>query len=222
MRSGFHKELGTLQEDILKMGNLVHELIYKAVKSMVNKDVEMAREVIKADDIVDEMASRLEERCLSMIARQQPMAKDLRMIAGALHLAMDLERIADHAEGLANITIRLKDQAYIKPLIDIPRMGELAREMLKKALKAILRDDVANAWSLVEDEKVMDAIYKQIFRELLSIMMEDPRTITQATELLLAAGHLERIADHITNVGEMVLYIAEGRRVDLNKIARTS
>jgi phosphate transport system protein len=220
IRGGFNRELAQLQGEILKMGTLVEELIYKATKSMLNKDYQLAEEVIATDDVVDDMALEIEQKCLSLIALQQPMAKDLRVIGAALRLIIDLERIADHAESLAKVTIRLKDQEYIKPLIDIPRMGDLTREMLNKSLKSYVEEDTALSWSLMENEKIIDALYKQIFRELLAFMMEDPRTIGQATELLLAAGHLERIADHTTNVAEMVIYLVDGKRVDLNRMAR--
>jgi phosphate transport system protein len=161
----------------------------------------------------------IEQKCLSIIARQQPMAKDLRRIGMALRFVIDLERIADHAGDLSKITLQLRDQQYMKPLIDIPRMGDITREMLKKGLRAFTDEDTSIALSLVEDERIMDALYDQIFRELLSFMMVEPKTINQATELLLAAGHLERIADHITNLGEMVIYLVEGQRVDLNRMA---
>ena len=148
------------------------------------------------------------------------MAKDLRTIGSVLRIIVDLERIGDYAEGLAKITIKLKDQEYMKPLIDIPRMGEISREMLKKCTQAMLEEDPAMCWTLVEDEQVMDALYDQIFRELLAYMMADPKTINQATSLLLAAGHLERIGDHITNVGEMIIFAISGERVDINRMAR--
>lgn len=219
-RTGFRHDLEELQRELLKMGTLVEELIFKAVKSMVNKDAALAQEVIDTDDVVDRMALDIESKCLSLIALQQPMARDLRTIGLALRFIIDLERMGDHASGIAKITIRLKDQEYIKPLIDIPRMGDISREMLKKSLKSYLEEDASLSWALVEDERIMDALYKQIFRELLAFMMQDPRTIDQATSLLLAAGHLERIGDHITNLGEMVIYMLEGTRLDLNRIAR--
>jgi len=221
-RSGLNRELMQLQGELLRMGTLVEELIYKAVKSMVNKDPVLAQEVIDTDDVVDQMALEIEHKCLSVIALQQPMAKDLRSIGTALRTIIDLERIADHAEDISEITIRLKDQEYMKPLIDIPRMGDICRDMLKRSLKAYIDEDTALAWSLIEDEKIIDALYKQIFRELLAFMMEDPKTINQALSLLLAAGHLERIADHITNLGEMVVYMVDGNRVDFNRISRES
>ena len=219
-RDEFNKELTELKGDIVKMATLLEELIYKAVRSMVLKDAVLAQEVIESDDIVDRMTVDLEQRCLSLIALRQPLAKDLRMIGSVLRMIIDLERIGDYAEGLAKITIKLKDEAYMKPLIDIPRMGEISREMLRKCIQAWMDEDASSCWTLVENEQVMDALYDQIFRELLAYMMADPKTINQATSLLLAAGHLERIGDHITNVGEMIIYALEGQRVDINRMAR--
>ncbi|MGE5545214.1 MAG: phosphate signaling complex protein PhoU [Bacillota bacterium] len=221
-RSGLNRDLMSLQGELLRMGTLVEELIYKAVKSMLTKDQAMAQEVIDTDDVVDQMALEMEHKCLSVIALQQPMARDLRSIGTVLRVIVDLERIADHAEDIAEITISLMDQEYMKPLIDIPRMGDICRDMLKRSLKSYIEEDTALAWSLIEDEKIIDALYNQIFRELLAFMMEDPRTINQALSLLLAAGHLERIADHITNLGEMVVYMVDGNRVDFNRISRES
>lgn len=219
-RDEFNRELVQLKGDVVKMATLLEELVYKAVRSMVLKDVGLAEEVITSDDIVDKMTVDIEQRCLSLIALRQPMAKDLRTIGSVLRIIVDLERIGDYAEGLAKITIKLKDQEYMKPLIDIPRMGEISREMLKKCTQAMLEEDPVMCWTLVENEQVMDALYDQIFRELLAYMMADPKTINQATSLLLAAGHLERIGDHITNVGEMIIYALEGQRVDINRMAR--
>ncbi|ADI01156.1 MULTISPECIES: phosphate signaling complex protein PhoU [Syntrophothermus] len=219
-RDEFNRELVQLKGDVVKMATLLEELVYKAVRSMVLKDVGLAEEVITSDDIVDKMTVDIEQRCLSLIALRQPMAKDLRTIGSVLRIIVDLERIGDYAEGLAKITIKLKDQEYMKPLIDIPRMGEISREMLKKCTQAMLEEDPVMCWTLVEDEQVMDALYDQIFRELLAYMMADPKTINQATSLLLAAGHLERIGDHITNVGEMIIFAISGERVDINRMAR--
>lgn len=221
-RSGLNRDLIALQGELLKMGTLVEELIYKAVKSMLTKDRAMAQEVIEMDDVVDQIAMDMEHRCLSVIALQQPMARDLRSIGTVLRVIVDLERIADHAEDIAEITISLLDQEYMKPLIDIPRMGDICRDMLRRSLKSYIEEDTALAWTLIEDEKTIDALYNQIFRELMAFMIEDPRTINQALSLLLAAGHLERIADHVTNLGEMVVYMVEGIRVDFNRISRES
>lgn len=213
-------ELLKLKEEIMKMGRLLEEQIFKASKSLVDKDIEMAHEVIDRDDIIDAMALEIENKCLQLIALKQPMARDLRFIGTALRIIVDMERMADHAEDICEITIRIYDQKYIKPLIDIPRMSEIAEEMVRVALKAYVDGDVNLAMSLVEMERQSDNLYEQVYRDLLLYMMQDAHNIPQASDLLLVAGHLERIADHATNLGEMVVYNVEGRRLDINVLAR--
>lgn len=219
--SNLEQEIDVLKDDILKMGILVQEVIQKAVKSMVTKNIELAYEVKQQDDLVDEMELDIEQRCLTMLALKQPMAGDLRAVGTAFRVIVDLERISDHAEDLADITIRLKDDPYIKPLIDIPHMADICIRMLRDSLNAYVNGSTELAYSLVELEMQVDQLYDQVFRELLVFMMQDPRTITQAASLLLAAGHLERMADHVTNIGEMVIYMMEGERIDMNRLARS-
>lgn len=214
-------ELQKLKDDILRMGRLLEEQIVKSVKALEDKDVKLAREVIEKDDLIDQMELDIEKKSLSLIALRQPMAGDLRFLGTALRIIVDMERMADHAEDIAGLAIDLHEQVYIKPLIDIPRMADIAQKMVQTALKAFIDEDVDLAMSLVSMERTMDALYDQVFRELLSYMMQDQRNIPQATDFLLIAGHLERIGDHATNLAEMVLYLVEGKRVDINVIART-
>lgn len=212
--------LSDLKEDILKMGRLLQEQIYKSIRSLVDKDLTLAREVIEKDDIIDKMELDIEKKCLCLIALKQPLAGDLRFIGTTLRIIVDLERMGDHAEDIAEIAIDLYEQTYMKPLIDIPKMAQIAEDMVVIALKAFVDGDTALAMSLVAMEQQVDALYDEVFRELLSYMMRDQGNIPQATSLLLVAGHLERIADHATNLGEMVIYIVEGKRVDINVLAR--
>jgi len=212
--------LVSLKEDILKMGRLLQNQIYKSIRSLVDKDLVLAQEVIAKDDIIDKMELDIERKCLCLIALKQPLAGDLRFIGTALRIIVDLERMGDHAEDIAKIAIDLHEQTYMKPLIDIPKMAQIAEDMVVIALKAFVDGDTAMAMSLVAMEKQVDALYDEVFRELLSYMMRDQGNIPQATSLLLVAGHLERIADHATNLGEMVIYIVEGKRVDINVLAR--
>jgi len=213
--------LNILKEDILRMGRLLQEQIYKSNQSLIEKNLELAREVLEKDDVLDKMELDIEKRCLCLIALKQPLAKDLRFIGTALRIIVDIERMGDHAEDIAEIAIDLHDQTYMKPLIDIPKMAQIAEDMVKIAMKAFIDGDVSLAMSLVAMEKQVDALYDEVFRELLSYMMRDQGNIPQATSLLLVAGHLERIADHATNLGEMVIYVVEGRRVDINVMARS-
>jgi phosphate transport system protein len=214
-------ELAKVKEELMKMGCLLEEQIFKAVKSLVDKDLELAHEVIARDDIIDKMELEIEKKCLQLVALKQPMARDLRFIGTALRIIVDMERMADHAEDICEITIRLYDQTYIKPLIDIPRMAQIAQEMVKIALQAFIDGNVELAMSLVEMESQSDNLYEQVYRDLLTYMMQDAHNIPQASDLLLVAGHLERIADHATNLAEMVIYNVEGRRIDINVLART-
>ena len=215
-RKSFQQELEELKEQVLKMGTQVESAIAWAVKSLADKDPNLARKVIDEDDLVDEMQHVIEDRCLSMLALQQPMAGDLRTIGTALKIVTDLERIGDHAVDIARVTIALEGQPLIKPLIDIPRMAFLAQRMIHEVLTAYVKRDVAMAYSLKPLETEVDDLYQQVFRELLLIMMANPSTIRQATHLLFVAMYLERVADHATNVTEWVIYLVCGKRGDID------
>ncbi len=215
-------QLQSLKEDILKMGLLLQEQILLANRALTEKNLELAQEVISRDDIIDQKELDIEKKCLYLIALKQPMAKDLRFIGTALRIIVDLERMGDHAEDIAKIAIQLYEQPYMKPLIDIPRMAGIAQDMVMTAMKAFIDGNSDLAMSLVNMEKQVEYLYNEVFTELLGYMMRDQGHIPQATALLLTAGHLERIADHATNVGEMVIYMVEGKRVDLNVMARSN
>lgn len=216
-RSTFLADLQELENAMLKMGSLVEEAIARAIDSLVRQDNELARSVIQGDDRIDALQLEIEDRCLRLIALQQPLARDLRFIGTALKIVTDLERIADHAADIAQVALRLSGEPYIKPLIDIPRMAELARGMLRDSLTAYVQEDVDLAYSLADRDSQVDSLYNQVFRELLVFMMEDPRTIPQATRLLMVAQYLERVADHVTNLGECLIYMVTGERKDLNE-----
>lgn len=216
-RRSFHDKLQQLIADLLVMGNLVEESIIKAVKALKEQDLELARQVIAEDDRIDQMELAIEDRCLTLIARQQPMAKDLRKIATGLKIITDLERIADHASDIAKICLRINNEPLIKPLVDIPRMADKAKKMVNDALDSFAQSDVALAYQLCRDDDEIDHLHNQIFRELLTYMLEDPRTIKQATRLLFVSSYLERIGDHATNLGEWLIYMVTGERKELNK-----
>lgn len=216
-RSTFLADLQELENSILKMGSLVEEAIARAVDSLVRQNTELARAVIEGDDRIDALQLDIEDRCLRLIALQQPLARDLRFIGTALKIVTDLERIADHAADIAQVALRLSGEPYIKPLIDIPRMAELSRSMLRDSLTAYVQEDVDLACSLADRDSQVDSLYNQVFRELLVFMMEDPSTIPQATRLLMVAQYLERVADHVTNLGECLIYMVTGERKDLNE-----
>lgn len=215
-RKSFHQELEKLEDDVAKLATIAEEAVAGAVKSLKQKDVNMAQKIIDGDDVLDDLALDIENRCFSMLALQQPMASDLRTIGSALKIVTDLERIGDHAVDIAKVTKRLYDKTYIKPLIDIPRMAQITQEMLRSSLQAFVKKEVNFLDELKEQDDEVDHLYSQIFRELLTFMMADPSTINQAMEFLMVASHLERVADHATNIGEWVYYAVTGERKDLN------
>ncbi len=215
-RKSFHEQLEELQQDILKMGTMVEQAIYNSVKSLKARDESLAQQVIDSDDAIDEFMIRIEDSCVKLLALQQPMASDLRVISAVTKINNDLERIADHASDIAKVTIRLSGQPLIKPLIDIPRMAEITQKMLRVSLDAFIRRDVTEVEQLIDCDHEVDSLQNQIFRELLTFMMQDHRTIQQATSLLFVARHLERMADYCTNLGEAVYFMITGERKDLN------
>jgi len=215
-RQSYDQHLSDLQQELLKMASLVEEAIYRAVQSLANEDVAMAQQVIEGDHLIDQMEIEIEERCLRLIALQQPIARDLRVISTAIRIISHLERMADHARHIAKTTIRMDGQPLIKPLVDIPRMAALAQKMLKDSIDAYVRLDVALAEQIGIDDDAVDALYSQVFRELLTYMMEDPRTIGQATHLIFVGRYLERIADHAQSIAELIIYLATGERRKFN------
>ncbi len=216
-RASFQTELKELQHHLMEMGVAVEEAIFYAVKSLADQDTAMAQQVIDRDDHIDAMEHQIEEACLRLLALQQPMASDLRVIGTALKIVTDLERMADHAVDIAEITLKIGKQPLIKPLIDIPVMADIAKTMTRSALNAYIHRDQEAALAMIKMDDKMDALYRAIFDELLMMMSEDASIVTQATYLLHVALHLERIGDHCTNLGEWIIYMLTGVREDLNK-----
>jgi phosphate transport system protein len=212
-RAYFNNELIDLKESLVKMSNLVEEAINVAIKSLVEQDIDLAVRVIENDDKIDQMELDIEEQCLQMIALRHPIAKNLRMIGCGYKTVSDLERVADHAVNIAKASQYLSTKPMVKPLIDIPRMAKIAQNMLKDALDAYFNGDVELAKEVWVRDKTVDDLDKQIFRELLTFMMEDPRTISRAIHLIFVSNNIERIADHATNLAERVVYIVNGERI---------
>ncbi|MCC7353991.1 MAG: phosphate signaling complex protein PhoU [Anaerolineae bacterium] len=215
-RETFQQQLRMLQENLMAMGLQVDAAIGRAIDALANRDAILARDIIANDVAVNQAQREIEEQCLILIATQQPLASDLRIIMSIAGIASELERMADHAEGIAKITLRLADEPLLKPLIDIPRMAEIARLMLREQLTAFVNRDASVARRLSEQDDEVDRLYDQVFRELLVFMMNDPRTITRATYLLWVAHNLERIADRTTNIGERVVFLTTGQVEELN------
>jgi phosphate transport system protein len=215
MRKDYERALKSLQNEILVMGSMVEKSIQRSMEALKNRDLELARQVIAEDEAINQKRFDIEEQCVELIATQQPMAVDLRIIIAILNVLVDLERIGDHAEGVAKIAIMIGDEPPVKPLVDLPRMAEKTVEMLSRALDAFIKRDVILARQVCDQDEEVDNLYNQVFRELLLIMAENPKTIGRATRLIWVAHNLERSADRVTNICERVVFIATGRMEDI-------
>lgn len=215
-RQSYNHELEALRQEILDMGTRVEQAIGQAVASLSSQDLESAKMVMDGDDYIDYMESDIEDKCMVLIARQQPLARDLRIIGTGLKITTDLERVGDHAFDIAKIALDIGNKPLIKPLVDIPRMSAMAQKMLKDSLVAYINLDITLAEQVCTDDDAVDDLYSQTFRELLTYMLEDPTTIKQATQLLFVARYLERVADHATNIAEWVIYLVTGQRMRKN------
>jgi len=213
MQRHFHEELELVKEKTLKLGSLVETMVERAVASLVDRDSRLADEVIASDQKVDVLDVEIDEDCLRLLALHQPAAKDLRFITTAMKITTDLERMADQAVNICERAIELNEEPQLKPYIDIPIMSQLSRKMMREALDAFVRRDAELARQVIPEDNKVDALKDQIFRELLTFMMEDPRTIPRAIRLILVSRHLERIADHATNIAEMVVFLVEGKNI---------
>ncbi|MCX9011747.1 MAG: phosphate signaling complex protein PhoU [Candidatus Methanoperedens sp.] len=216
VREAYHKDLHKLREEVLIMGSLVGRAIGDSVLSLKNRDVDLAQKVIDMDDGIDAIDHRIEENCMRLLALQQPMARDLRLIVSVLKMSIDLERMGDLALEIAVITKMTADMPPVKPLIDIPRMSEICQQMLADTMKAFENKDTELARQIAKRDDEIDALFDQIRRELITIMIEDPKKITGAQHLTFVARYLERIGDHITNLCENVVFMVTGERVELN------
>jgi phosphate transport system protein len=216
VREGLAQSLRELEEEVLRLAAAVGGAIRQAVESLKAQDLELARRVVLGDEEINRQRFALEERCLALLATQQPMASDLRLITAIMHIVTDLERMGDHAAGLARITLLIGRAPLIKPLLDIPRMTDIALGMLEEALAALRRRDAQAAQTVALRDDEVDALHDQIHRELFLLMIQDPRHITQATYLMWASHNLERIADLVTNICERVIFVATGRLAELN------
>ncbi len=210
-RESFERHLGELQNEVLVLGFMAEKAIYRSVEALKQRDLETAEQVIADDLKINQKRHDVEEKCIELIATQQPMAGDLRVIVAILNIIAELERMADHAEGIAKITLMMGDEPPLKPLIDIPRMAEKARDMLRRSLSTFTGRDIDEAKQICAEDDVVDNLYDQVYRELLTFMIEDPRTITRATRLIWVAHNLERIADRVTNICERVAFMVTGK-----------
>ncbi|MCL0073517.1 phosphate signaling complex protein PhoU [Dehalococcoidia bacterium] len=215
IRITFHERLREIQDEILIMGSMVEKAIARSVEALKKRDLQLAEQVVEDDQKINRKRFAIEEDCITIIATQQPMASDLRIIITVLNLITELERMGDYAEGIARIALMIGDEPPLKPLIDIPRMAEKARDMLRRSLEAFINRDSEEAIRINAEDDEVDNLYDQVFRELLVFMMEDPRTITRATRLIWVAHNLERIADRVTNICERVVFTVTGKMEEI-------
>ena len=216
IRTGFHKKLREIQDDILVMGSMVSKATARAIEALQNRDLKLAQQIINDDQKINNKRFEIEEKCVQLIATQQPMASDLRTIISVLNIITELERIGDYAEGNAKIAIMIGNEPPLKPLIDIPLMAEKTIDMLNRSLDAFIKPDAESAKAIIAEDDYIDNLYDQVFRELLTFMAEDPKTITRATRLVWVAHNLERSADRVTNICERIIFIVEGKMEEIS------
>lgn len=214
-RTAFHKRLREIQDDVLAMGSMVSKAMLRSIDALKNRELELAHQIVTDDKKINQKRFEIEEKCIELIATQQPMASDLRIILAVLNIVSEVERIGDYAEGIAKIAIMIGDEPPLKPLIDVPRMAEQTVDMLRRSLDAFVNRDAETAKKISAEDDIIDQLYDQVFRELLVFMAEDPKTITRATRLIWVAHNLERAADRVTNICERVVFVVTGKMEEI-------
>jgi phosphate transport system protein len=216
-RQTFERELQRLQDELLVLGSMVEHAIADSVDALKKRDLEWSRQLVADDRLINEKRFQIEADVLTLIATQQPIAGDLRVLASTLEIAAELERMGDYAKGIAKISLMIGEEPLIKPLIDIPRMAAKAREMLHRALDAFVRRDIEAARAIPAEDDEVDNLYNQVYRELITLILANPKNIDQANHLLWAAHNLERTADRVTNICERVIFTVTGQMVEIGK-----
>ncbi len=216
IRSALDREENRVKSDLLRLGSMVEAAIDRSIAALKQRDGSLAQQIVDDDKLINDLRYRVEDECLTIIATQQPAAHDLRIIVAATHVAVELERMADHAAGIASITLRMLDQPLLKPLIDMPIMANIVKEMTRYGLDSFINTDIELARKTIARDDEVDQMYQQMFRELLTYMLEDPKNISRATFLLWVAHNLERIGDRATNLCERTIFVATGLMGDLN------
>lgn len=213
MERHFDEELKDLRQKLLKMADTAQEMIGLAVKALVDRKKDLTEKVFSLEETVNHLEIEIEEEVLRLMALRQPIAGDLRLLTAILKINNDLERVADQTVNISETVVYLLKEPPLKPLIDIPQMASLAQKMIRNSLEAFVRDDAVLANQVCQDDDEVDRLNDQVFRELLTYMMEDPKSITRAVDLILVSRNLERIADHATNISEDVIFIVEGKNI---------
>lgn len=216
LRAAYDRSFTQIQDDVLRMTEMVDRAITRSLTSLTDRDQALAQRIIEDDEDINDLRFEIEESCLKLIATQQPAATDLRAVVAAMNIVVDVERMGDYAVGIAKTVIRMGDEPLLKPLIDIPRMVEISREMLREAIRAYSDRDPARARRAAARDDEIDHLYKAIFDELVQIMAENSEGVTRATYLLWVAHNLERIGDRVTNISERVVFVTTGDMHELN------
>lgn len=215
LRKTFESEIQQVKDEVLVLGSMVEQAILNTVEALKKRDIKASEEILKADKLINQKRFDIENKLMILIATQQPMARDLRLLASCMEIISELERMGDYAKGIANINIRMGDEPLLKPLIDIPRMAQKDVDMLHRALTAFVNEDAEMAKAIpIEDDEV-DALYNQIYRELMTFIIQDPKTIERANWLLWVAHNLERVADRVTNICERTIFIVTGEMAEV-------
>jgi phosphate transport system protein len=209
-REQFHRGLQDVQDGVLEMGSMVDRQLERALQALIDRDIPLAEAIIRDDDEVNRTRFHIDNVCLSLLAQQAPMASDLRLIVAVLSMASELERMGDHAEGIARIVVMMQDEPLVKPLVDIPKMSTISRQMLKDALDAFVQRSVDDAYRVGRADSEVDELYDRVYLDLVAIMVKDPSTVEACTHLLWVAHNLERIADRATNIAERVVFTVTG------------
>jgi phosphate transport system protein len=215
-RQNFDSSLNELRKELIDMGGKVEQAIVKSVQSLKDGNLDLAREVIAGDALVNAIEEHIDDIGTRLIATQQPVAKDLRRILIAFRMASDLERMADLAVDIAKVTLRIGEEPLIKPLVDIPRMAEIVQKMTRDSIESYVNENVDLAYRMAKMDDDVDHLHSQILRELFVFMVDNPKTVNQSLLICFVSRYLERMADHATNIGESVVYLVKGKRPDLN------
>ena len=215
-RETLDRQISQLFDDVLFMGSMVEAAVNDSVEALKKRDIEAARRIYVGDQLINEKRYEIETQCLTTIATQQPMATDLRIMAAIMEIITELERIGDYAKGISRINMLMSDEPLVKPLIDIPRMAELGLDMLKRALEAFVNQDAEAARKIPKEDDIVDALYNQVYLELLTYMIADPATIDRSNFLIWVAHNLERMSDRVTNICERIVFVATGDILELD------
>ena len=215
-RADLDRRLRNLEQELVGLGRMVEKAISRSLLALAERDLEASRQVVVEDDYIDAKRFEIEDECIDIIATHQPVARDLRLLTAILHIDSELERIGDYAEGIARISVMMGDEPPLKPLIDIPRMGEKASSMMRRSLEALVNRDTVGALQVCSDDDEVDALYDQVYHELILYMLRDPQSIQKATYLLWVSHDLERVADRATNIAERVVYLVTGKMTEVN------